>query len=391
MKYRIAFVHRGLTKYRFPLFKKLLSNSKINFRVFHQYFNSSPSNVGFSQPNNEEISKYPITRITCSRLHTLFYNKLGLALPSFKLISAVIKYNPEIIVLESLSNIGNVLTLTPYILLKKKPFIWWGLGAIPRRKNTLRSSIGDLLQSWYVKRSVCVLSYATFGKEYFVSIGSDPNKVKVLYNTIDEKQVEDNINNCRPLVREIKRELKISDQPVAIFSGTINKGKKLDLLLRSFSRVIDEIKDMDPRLIVIGDGTEFDNCENISKKLNITSSVHFVGRQEDKASAYFLIGQIAIMPGLGGLGINHAFAHKLPMICGNADGCEYDLVVNDKTGFLIEEMNELNLSKKIIKLLSNKKLSNELGKNAYKLITSKISMNKMANRIENAIENAYNI
>ena len=226
LKSRIAFVHRGLTKYRLPLFKKLFYNSKINFHVFHQYFSSTPSNVGFSQPKNRDILDYPITRIYSSNIHILFYNYLKLALPSFKLIRSVIRYNPDIIVIESLSNIGNVLLLTPYILIKKKPFIWWGLGAIPNRKISIRSTIGDLIQSWYVKRSEYIFSYATYGREYFISIGANPERIKVLYNTIDESEILANIDDALAMVPNIKEQLKIESQPVAIFSGTINQGKK---------------------------------------------------------------------------------------------------------------------------------------------------------------------
>ena len=40
-----------------------------------------------------------------------------------------------------------------------------------------------------------------------------------------------------------------------------------------------------------------------------------------------------VLPGTGGLGLNEAMAHGLPMIAGYADGSADDLVVDGETGY----------------------------------------------------------
>ena len=385
-RFQVAFVHRGLTKYRLPLYRILHKRNIINFRVFCERFDLSPEKVGFSQPNSNDIDGLPIKRISVSDWKVKFQIRFKIALPTIKILKEIIYYKPDLIIFESLSNVGSVLFFTPYILIKKIPFIWWGLGKIPERKKSIRSIIGDFIQRWYVKRAKAVFSYSTFGKNFFISLGATPNKIYVLYNTIDEVNVLQQIEKCKPLVPKIKKTLDIKNQPVAIFSGTINPGKKLELLIKAFIHVKNALNDKDPRLIVIGDGVNLEKCKQLSERLGLGDSIHFVGRQETHASIYFLFGNVAVMPGLGGLGINHAFIHKLPMICGYADGCEMDLVKNGDTGFLITDISEETISKKLIELLNNNKLAKELGRNAFELITKRITMSNMASKIENAIK-----
>ena len=382
---RVAIVHRGLTRYRLPLYKYLYERNNINFHVFSRYFKVKSQKLGFSEPRNNEIIRLPITRVPLSKSHIRFYNRFKIYLPSIKLIREIISYKPNLIILESLSNIVTVLLLTPHILYKKIPFFWWGLGKIPDREDTIRSAIGDRIQQFYIKKAKAILSYSNYGKEFYINLGCDPKKIFVLYNTLDEISILKEIEKCKQLVPNIKSSIGIEDQPVAIFSGTINSGKKLDLLIKSFKIVKENLITLDPKLIIIGDGSDLNKCIILTKKLGLNNSVIFVGRQENNASAYFLLGHVAVMPGLGGLGINHAFIHKLPMICGNADGCERDLVENGKTGYLLEQMSEINLADKLTELMADKDLSAKLGRNAFKLIKTKISINNMVSIIERSI------
>lgn len=381
---RVAFVLRGMTKYRLPLYRRLKERGNINFHVFCQRFDLPVERVGFSQPSS--IEGLPITWFKAASWTVDFMKRFGVPTPSLRMLRELMRYQPDVIVFESLSNIGNDLICTPYVCLHKIPFVWWSLGAIPGRKDSFRSRCGDALQSWYLRRAGAVLSYSSHGKKVLERLGAEPNRIFVAYNTLDEKAILKMIGQCRLLVPELRHRLGISGQPVAVFSGTINRGKQLDMLIKSFAIVRQTIRSQDPRLIVIGDGDDLPRCQDIARELDLSTAIHFVGRQEELASAYFLIGQVAVLPGLGGLAINHAFIHGLPVICGKADGCEVDLVQNDKTGIYLKEVTISSLADSLCDMFKDLSLAYQMGKNAHKLVTTKITMENYASKIELAIK-----
>lgn len=384
MNEKVAFVLRGLTNYRLPLFRKLYERGNLKFRVFCQRFDLPANRVGFSQPSS--TNGLPITWLKAENWTVDFVRRFGVSTPSLRMLPELMRYRPDVIVFESLSNIGSDLFCTPYVQWRKIPFVWWSLGTIPERKNSLRSRCGDAIQSWYLRRAGAVLAYSSYGKKVLERLGAEPCRTFVTYNTLDEEAVLKMIGQCRPLVPELRRSLGISRQPVAVFSGTINRGKRLDMLIKSFAMVRETMRSQDPRLIVIGDGEDLPRCQDLARDFDLSTAIHFVGRQEELASAYFLIGQVAVLPGLGGLAINHAFVHGLPVICGKADGCEVDLVQNYKTGMRLKEMTVSSLANSLCDIFKDPSLAHQMGKNAYKLITTEITMDNYTSKIELAIK-----
>lgn len=68
-----------------------------------------------------------------------------------------------------------------------------------------------------------------------------------------------------------------------------------------------------------------------------------------------------------------------PVITTNVPGCR-DAVVNRKTGFLIPVKNSTILAKTIIKLSSNKKLLNQMGKNSLKYAIKNFNINDVVHK-----------
>lgn len=383
ISHRVAFVHRGMTKYRLPLYRRLHERGNINFRVFCQKFNLPSELVGFSQPFSTD--DLPITWLKAANWTVLFKRCFAVPTPSLGMLPSLVQYRPDVVVFESLSNLASDLVCTPYVRLRKIPFVWWSLGAIPSRATSFRSRCGDIIQKWFVRRAGAVLAYSTHGKQFLEGLGADPNRTFVVYNTLDEQSLLVDIERCRPMANKLRQSLGLTGKAVAVFSGTIKRGKRLDLLIEAFAMIRQQPLPVDPHLLVIGDGVDLPRCQALARNLGIKDFVHLVGRQEENASAYFLLGNFAVLPGLGGLAINHAFVHGLPVICGMADGCEMDLVENGKTGIRLAEISSSSLSNAMIKFFKNSKVTREMGQSAFKLITNKITMDNFAMTIEQAV------
>ncbi|MFX7690329.1 glycosyltransferase family 4 protein, partial [Acinetobacter baumannii] len=65
--------------------------------------------------------------------------------------------------------------------------------------------------------------------------------------------------------------------------------------------------------------------------------VVFTGAIVEGVGPYFDAAEVYLLPGTGGLGINEAMAHSLPIISGFADGSADDLVVDGENGYRLRE------------------------------------------------------
>ena len=380
---RLAVVQRVLADYNLPLYQRLAESDTLDICVFSMSYGLPPAQLGVREVLHPEGVNAHQERH--ARWVWSVERKLKVSLPSARVVRAIIRWRPDCILLEGLSNLGNVLLLFSTRRIHGASIVWWSLGAIPDRPNTWRSRIGDLLQQSFTRQCEAVISYSTHGARYFQDLGVPAEKVFVAHNTLDEQAVFKAIEDCRPHAEALRQKLQLASRSVAVFSGTINKGKRLDLLLRAFVHVKKLSQGSDPLLLVIGDGPALAEMKELASELGISDSVMFVGRQHEMASAYFQLAQFAVMPGLGGLAINHAFAHGLPVICGPADGCELDLVQTGATGIYLPVMNEANLIQAMSRLYADPALCATLGANARSLISQKITLTSYAQQIERVV------
>jgi glycosyltransferase involved in cell wall biosynthesis len=108
----------------------------------------------------------------------------------------------------------------------------------------------------------------------------------------------------------------------------------------------------------------------LAKDLGIQDSVVFTGRLDDgDLDKIYSLADVYMGTGtaeLQGLAVMEAMAEGLPVLAANAVALP-ELVKDGYNGYLFE-MNEEDLAKKIIKILSDKKLLKEMGKNSLKTI-----------------------
>ena len=91
-----------------------------------------------------------------------------------------------------------------------------------------------------------------------------------------------------------------------------------------------------------------------------------------------------------GLVLCEAMAAKTPVISTDVSGAN-EVVLNNKTGLLVEDNNILDLANNILKMKNSKELRESLSKEAYEFINEKFSLELMYKNYENSIkEMIYN-
>lgn len=189
---------------------------------------------------------------------------------------------------------------------------------------------------------------------------------------------------CGSSIAPAKKQLANQRQTIAVVSR-LEKGKGQDLLIKAFALVKKECKDA--KLLIIGQG----NFEKELKKLaQNNQQIEFLQYVEDKqkiveSSELIVCPSVWPLEGFG-LTIIEAMALAKPIIAfDRAPGNE---ILNDEETALLAKNNDyIDLSKKIIRLLKDKKLQNKLGQTAKKEFAKRYQIEKIAKRYLDLFEN----
>lgn len=182
------------------------------------------------------------------------------------------------------------------------------------------------------------------------------NEIEVIPNFIDNEQFTPCFNcDCRD---------KISDktEKVIIHVSNLRKVKRIEDVIRIFYLIQ---KEVNSKLIIVGEGPEWENASLLLKELGISHKVKNLGKVNDLynvlcSSDLFLLPSEKESFGLAAL---EAMAARVPVISSNAGGIP-EVNIDGKTGFVLPVGDVENMAKKGIELLQNEQMLLEFKENA---------------------------
>ena len=183
--------------------------------------------------------------------------------------------------------------------------------------------------------------------------------IKIVPNGVD-------LNKFRPVKQEFQREelgLDTNDL-VLIYVGRLSPEKSLTMLLRAFAGAQAAVDNL--RLIVVGEGTEFDNLRDWCKRGNISNVVRFTGRTPYHAvSAYLNMADVFVTPSVSEvhpLSIIEGLAVGLPAIGIDSPGVS-DIIQHNINGMLCR--NDLaDFTARMVRLMLDDSLRSRLASGA---------------------------
>jgi glycosyltransferase involved in cell wall biosynthesis len=207
-------------------------------------------------------------------------------------------------------------------------------------------------------------------------IGVSPAAQKYLENKINlpkDKVVLINNGVVIPIIvseetkKSIKEKHEIFDDEIVIGSvGRMNSDahKRFSDLIHAFSIVAKKSNRL--KLVLVGDGPEKSNYENLATQLGIQNQVVFAGYQNEIGSYYSIFDVFCLVSAFEafGLVLAEAMLHKLPVVATNVGGMKY-IVEDNVTGFLVEKLDVNAISEKLDSLVQNADLRKRLGENGY--------------------------
>ena len=212
---------------------------------------------------------------------------------------------------------------------------------------------------YHVDRYIAV-SKAT--KNKLIEIAKIPeNKIEVLYNFVDLDRF--NRKNIKINVKKEKEKLGIKkDEFVIGFAGRLAKVKGCKYLIKAL-----HLLDFKCKCLIVGEGPERKNLENLAKELKVEDKVIFLG-YIDKPEKIYVLLNILIIPSVSesfGISVIEAQSIGIPVIASNIDGLN-EIITDRKDGLLFRKGDEKELTLKVKELSEDRRLRYKIIKNSYK-------------------------
>lgn len=183
--------------------------------------------------------------------------------------------------------------------------------------------------------------------------------IRVIPNFVDT-------NRFKRTAREhFRKAICPNDEFIIVHVSNFRKVKRVGDVIRVFSKILES--GIPAKLLLVGDGPDRQNAEDICRELNTCKDVRFLGKQE-KVEEVLSIADLFIMPSGSetfGLAALEAMSCSVPVISSNIGGLP-ELNIHGETGFLCNLGDVEKMSEYAISILKDSKLRQEMSENARK-------------------------
>lgn len=224
------------------------------------------------------------------------------------------------------------------------------------------------------------LAYHSNAGKYALAYGADARQITVTHNTINESAIKHlSKDEARRHIQSIHP--KVDGRKVLLYVGAVLEEKRLPLIFDALDRLNRE----DLVFILVGDGPYMPEIERLCRG---REDVILTGKVVEGVGPYFDAADCFVLPGTGGLAINEAMAHGLPIVSGYADGSADDLVQSGENGYRLYANTPTEIAEKVSDILDHPAKALCFGEKSRALITGRLSFNSFINRVCEGIAKA---
>jgi len=264
-------------------------------------------------------------------------------------------WNPDTLIVEANPRILSTRQAISWMHKRGRPVLGWGLGA-PRIGRGREIQFRDR----FLRSLDGVISYSQRGASEYRKLGLE--NVFTAYNAVSRK----------PLKGPQLRPMSFVDKPRILFVGRLQARKRIDLLLRASRELPGKLR---PIIQIVGDGPAKKGFEDLA--LAEYPEAIFVGAKHgEELSSYFEWADLFVLPGTGGLAVQQAMAHGLPIIVAQGDGTQDDLV-RPENGWQVPPGDQAALTETLVEALSDVARLRKMGSVSYRITSEEINLEAM--------------
>jgi len=220
---------------------------------------------------------------------------------------------------------------------------------IERRKKTRKRIL---------ENSDKVIVVSNFLKKLAIKIGVSEEKIKVIYNSIDFLDIENNLKV------DLKKELNITGK-VILTNARLTPWKGVDMLIKIMPQLIKKYENI--KFIIISEGPERKNLEKLTIDLDVEEHVFFVGKvSRELVVEYLKISDVFVL-NTNYEGMSHVLLEAMkvgiPVITTKAGG-NPETIKDKETGLLVDYRDKGQWINAISQIIDNQDLAQKLTSNA---------------------------
>lgn len=285
-----------------------------------------------------------------------------------------------------------ILMVNPGIILKKK-----------LKKNMFIYVLDiwpDQMKIWNVKENNLLFKiihkYCKYAYQSgdLIGITSKPfKKYLVDVNDVDEKKII-YLPQYSEKMNILSNKQDEKEQIDLIFAGNIGDQQNIECLLKAVSLIKSKKKF---HIHIYGNGTDFENCKSLSKKLNVENNVTFYGRVSKseldsiypKMDAFLLTlcseEKIGFAANTVPAKLQGYMSAGKPIIA-SIDGGAYEIIKESKSGTVVHANDSIELAKAIKDFIENPAKYKNCGNNAVKYFNENFEKSIVMDNLENILK-----
>jgi glycosyltransferase involved in cell wall biosynthesis len=222
------------------------------------------------------------------------------------------------------------------------------------------------MQAWgretFLKSLDAMIAYSRRGAQEYQALGIPADRIYVAPNAAA----------TRPARVPPLRIAEYAEHPVVLFVGRLQTRKRIDNLLYACAALPESLQ---PRLIIIGDGPARAEFETLARQVYLLAE--FPGPHHgDELRPYFEIADLFVLPGTGGLAVQEAMAHGLPVVVAEGDGTQDDLV-RSGNGWRVPPNDIRALAGVLKDALGDVSRLRRMGVESYRIVEQEINLEHM--------------
>lgn len=340
---RLALQQRVLPSYRVPLFDLLAQACDGGMSLFA----GMPRPAEMIVSGEPQVAKY----YEAKNIH-LFGGAFYLCYQR-GFVNWLEEWNPDSLIVEANPRYLSTSSAVKWMHSRGRKVIGWGLGSPPV------SGVRKQRRLAFINQFDALLAYSQRGADEYAALGFPREKIFVAHNSVSS--APDQNPDHRP---------QTVDRATILFVGRLQARKRVDYLLRACAEI-----ESKPRLIIVGDGPERRALESLAK--DIYPSAEFIGSKHGaELKPYFAEADLFVLPGTGGLAVQEAMSHGLPVIVAKGDGTQDDLV-REGNGWQINPEDYGALVSTMQNALSDIARLRKMGAESYRIVSEEINIQKM--------------
>jgi glycosyltransferase involved in cell wall biosynthesis len=282
-------------------------------------------------------------------------------------------WQPEVLIVEANPRYLSTPLAVRWMKKRGRPVIGWGLGL-----QTVRGGFQGLrrrLREGFINQFDALLVYSSAGKEAYIADGFPPGRIFVAPNAAAPRPTG------QPPARHTPH---AGEKLTALFVGRLQERKRLDLLIHACANLHPALQ---PNLVIVGDGPALPALEQLAAETY--PAARFTGDLRGPAlDAAFDAADLFVLPGSGGLAVQQALAHALPVLMAEGDGTQTELV-RAGNGWLAPPDSLEGLTYLLGEALKNPSRLRRMGLESFHIAVEEVNLERMAGVFAEAIQSVF--